>query len=286
MCHLSVVYHFWNKAKKISLLVAAALSLSTILLAQPIGQHPDNPNYFIYHGKPTVLITSGEHYGAVVNLDFDYDSYLEGLANLGLNHTRVFLGDYVETPGAFCIEKNTLAPASGRFISPWDRSNQAGFAAGGNKFNLDQWNPSYFSRLHSFMQKAEQLGIVVEAVLFFVGPGWNEMPLNPINNINGTTAIKAVDYMTLSNGNILTHQKRLATKLIDELNRYENLIVNVANEPWYNNQEHDGFSVPPRDETKEWIRTVSNWIVEQEQNLPNQHLLSVDYMNEGKAISK
>jgi hypothetical protein len=35
------------------------------LAAQPIALHPDNPRYFLWRGKPTVLITSAEHYGAV-----------------------------------------------------------------------------------------------------------------------------------------------------------------------------------------------------------------------------
>jgi len=39
---------------------------------QPIQLHPDNPHYFLWRGQPTVLITSGEHYGAVLNADFDY----------------------------------------------------------------------------------------------------------------------------------------------------------------------------------------------------------------------
>src|SRR5882724_2400237 len=39
--------------------------------------HPRNPHYFLFRGKPTVLITSGEHYGAVLNLDFNYVKYLD-----------------------------------------------------------------------------------------------------------------------------------------------------------------------------------------------------------------
>ena len=36
----------------------------------PISLHPDNPHYFLWRGKPTVLIGSGEHYGAVLNRPF------------------------------------------------------------------------------------------------------------------------------------------------------------------------------------------------------------------------
>jgi hypothetical protein len=31
----------------------------------PLALHPDNPRYFLFRGEPTVLVTSGEHYGAV-----------------------------------------------------------------------------------------------------------------------------------------------------------------------------------------------------------------------------
>ena len=39
---------------------------------KPLSLHPDNPHYFLFRGNPTILITSAEHYGAVLNRDFDY----------------------------------------------------------------------------------------------------------------------------------------------------------------------------------------------------------------------
>jgi hypothetical protein len=47
-----------------------------------------------FRGKPTALVTSGEHYGAVLNLDFDYAKYLDTLSADGLNLTRTFSGSY------------------------------------------------------------------------------------------------------------------------------------------------------------------------------------------------
>jgi hypothetical protein len=41
--------------------------LSPCVLAAPLRLHPDNPHYFEFRGEPTVLITAGEHYGAVMN---------------------------------------------------------------------------------------------------------------------------------------------------------------------------------------------------------------------------
>lgn len=253
--------------------------------AQPIWLHPENQHYFVYKGNPTVLVASSEHYGAVINPDFDFTKYLATLKSIGLNHTRIWLGDYVEVPGDFCIENNTSAPLPGKFLSPWKRSSVPGFGAGGNKFDLESWNPMFFSRLHAFMKEAEENNIIVECILFFVGPNWHLLPMNPDNNINNTTHINGQDYMTLKNGNILEYQKRFCVKMVNELNKYDNFFFNIANEPWFNNQEHNGFASPARDETKEWIREVSDWIVEEELKLPQKHLISVDYTNEGRKIS-
>jgi len=43
-------------------------SAQSSLAAEAIKLHPDNPHYFLFRGQSTVLITSGEHYGAVLNL--------------------------------------------------------------------------------------------------------------------------------------------------------------------------------------------------------------------------
>jgi hypothetical protein len=42
-----------------------------VLGAQPIRLHPDNPRWFEWRGRAVALVTSAEHYGAVLNLDFD-----------------------------------------------------------------------------------------------------------------------------------------------------------------------------------------------------------------------
>jgi hypothetical protein len=79
-------------------------------LGETFSLHPENPKYFLFRGKPTVLVTSGEHYGALLNGDFNFDKYLETLSKDGLNHTRVFMGSYREEAGNFNIQNNTLAP--------------------------------------------------------------------------------------------------------------------------------------------------------------------------------
>src|ERR1043166_4249193 len=160
--------------------------------SRPLALHPQNPHYFIFRRRPAVLITSGEHYGAVLNRDFDYVRYLETLRADGLNLTRTFTGAYVEPSGAFNIAENTLAPKPGRFICPWARSAQPGYANGGPKFDLHQWDEEYFARLKDFISQASRRGIVVELNLFcpfYDEAQWKISPQNAANNIDGIGAV-------------------------------------------------------------------------------------------------
>ncbi|MHC4582073.1 MAG: DUF6298 domain-containing protein, partial [Planctomycetota bacterium] len=154
----------------------------------PLRLHPDNPHYFQFRGEPAVLITSGEHYGAVINLDFEYVAYLEELARYGFNHTRLFTGTYREVPGSFGIAGNTLAPAPKRYAAPWGRSSTPGYFDGGNKFDLTRWDEAYFTRLKDFAGQAAKRGIVVEVTLFctmYSEELWKVSPMHAANNING-----------------------------------------------------------------------------------------------------
>src|SRR5579863_7784894 len=112
---------------KLAALALVLCTLSFSLAAQqasdPIRLDPKNPHYFLYNGKATVLITSGEHYGSVINPDFNYHKYLAALQSDGLNYTRLFPGSYVEVPGtSFGIQRNTIAPPGDRLLLPWVRS--------------------------------------------------------------------------------------------------------------------------------------------------------------------
>ena len=74
----------------------------------PVKKHPDNPHYFSYKGKPLVLVTTDQHYGAVMNLDFDYIPFLDRLHEYGMNLTRIYPGGYVEMHGQYMFRKGRL----------------------------------------------------------------------------------------------------------------------------------------------------------------------------------
>lgn len=206
--------------------------------SEPIALHPDNPHYFLWRGKPTVLITSGEHYGAVLNLDFDYAKYLDTLARDKLNLTRTFAGGaYVEPQGAFHIARNTLAPAPGRFLAPFARSEQAGFAGGGNRFDLSRWDEAYFTRLRDFVRYASKRRVVVEMNLFcpfYEEAQWLLSPFSTNNNINHLGRVARTNVYTLDrHGGLLAVQERMVRKIVEELCRFDNVYYEICNEPYF-----------------------------------------------------
>ena len=155
--------------------------------------HPENHRCFLFQGKPFKILTSAEHYGAVLNADFDFDIYLEEMRSTGQNATRVFTF-YRETaqsiPGVG--DRNTLAPTPEASVLPWERVPDKGKAADGlSKFDLNRWNPRYFERLKEYVEKCGRHGVVCEIVLFcnpYDEQKFDLFPCSPASNINGVGA--------------------------------------------------------------------------------------------------
>jgi len=275
------------------------LLFSVALVAQnynPISLHPENPHYFLFRGKPTILISSAEHYGAVVNLDFNYIKYLDELKSNGLNYTRIFSGAYIEASGAFGITKNTLAPANGKFICPWKRSNKQGYKNGGNKFNLDKWNKQYFVRLKNFVSEAGSRGVVVEMTFFsslYSEDGWKNSPLNGVNNVNKIDSIARKSIQTLDNGRLLKYQEAMVRKIVAELKDFDNVFYEIQNEPWADfgikvldlDRKEEGLS--PWQKIVEaanpaslaWQKYMVSVIVKEETKQKEKHLVAQNFTN-------
>lgn len=280
------------RSRRLAVLVGTAVL--TASAAGPIRLLPKNPHYFEFRGKAVALITSGEHYGAVINGAFDYRRYLDTLASDGLNFTRLFGGSYVEIPAqSFGIKRNDLAPEPGRFIAPWPRNSE-------NKFDLEKWNPEYFARYRDFLSEASKRGIVVEVTLFssyYQEAHWKASPFNPSNNVNGTPALAWKELHTLRNESVLAWQERYARKLVREANGFDNVIFEIQNEPWSDRPVvtsvvNPYLQAPARDRypnsidvpdelSMAWQARVAEWITSEEATLPNKHLVAQNYANFG-----
>lgn len=265
----------------------AAILLATALSAAPVKQHDANPHYYEWNGKPLVLLTSGEHYGAVLNGDFDYRKYLAALAKDGLNLTRIFTGVYREVPGDFGITRNTLAPTEQGYVSPY-----AKVAAG--KFDLTKWNAAYWSRLHSFVDEANRHGIVVEVTIFCVyyqDRMWELSPWHPNNNVNGMSAASRNDVLTLKHDAYVQVQEAFVRKIASELARHDNVIFEVCNEPYVTNVPAD-WQTHMAEVAKKALpnhlvgRNVANFTAKVPGNDPNVAFLNFHYARPPVAVAE
>jgi hypothetical protein len=251
---------------------------------KPLALHPDNPHYFLFRGKPAVLVGSTEHYGAVLNLDFDYVPYLDELAAHGLNQTRTFSGTYHEVFGSFGITENTLAPKPERYAAPWARSGQGGAGDGQNKWDLSRFDDEYFARLKDFVGQAARRGVVVEYVLFCThywdskankSPMWEVSPMNPKNTVTDLGGeFSHREALTLKLPKLLAIQEAFVKKAVTELNSFDNVYFEICNEPYF------------EDVSPEWQAHIAQVIADTEKGLPNRHLVAQNIANNQKKVEK
>jgi hypothetical protein len=199
--------------------LAFSLMIISCNAGRPIGKHPDNPHYFIFNGKPLILITSDQHYGAVINLDFDYIPFLDRLKEYGMNLTRIYPGGYIEMKDQY-TKGNPLGPAPDRYILPWKKSSEEGANPhlGKYKYDLDKWDSDYFKRLKDYVRQASVRNIIVE-IAFFNGmydDRWMAQPLYHTNNLQGVGTCEYMLYTTLADKKLAYFQMEYVKKIAKE----------------------------------------------------------------------
>ena len=244
----------------------SVIILVGMLDAEPIRLHPSNPHYFLFNNLPTVLITSAEHYGAVVNKDFNYVAYLEELKSYQLNYTRIYPGVLFEPMGKF-IEGNTLGPKPASLIVPWARSNKPGYLVCGNKFDLDRWDTAYFQRLRDFITEAGKRGIVVE-ICFFNSQYSDTWPLSPLyyeNNIQGVGKGDYLTAQTMKDRDLVQRMDQYVSKITQEVNPFDNVILEICDEP---------SLFTAHAEAGPWVSHFIEVIQAAERALPKKHMIA------------
>jgi hypothetical protein len=249
------------------LAILALACLAASLCAEPIRLHPDNPHYFLFDSRPTILITSAEHYGAVVNRDFDYIAYLETLKAYGLNYTRIYPGALFEPEDKF-VKGNTLGVQPQSLILPWARSGQPGYAQGGNLFDLDKWDEAYFERLRDFVDQAARRGVVVE-ICFFNAQYEDTWPISPLfqaNNVQHEGDRDFNDAQTLKHPDLVRREEDYVAEIVRRVNEFDNVILEICDEPILN-------GTPP-ELAGPWLRHFADLIQRTESTLPKKHLVA------------
>jgi hypothetical protein len=238
----------------------------------PIRVHPGNPKVFEFRGQPLVLVTATEHYGAVMNRPFRFERYLADAADKRMTLSRLFML-FRELQSAV-NPYSTCKPESPDYIAPFERTGPGRALDGEPKFDLDRPNTEFFVRLHQFLSLASEAGIIVEVVLLsntYAPTVWALNPLNAKNNINDLEEIEWPDYLSQRHPRLFERQVQHVRRIVTELNRYDNIIYEVCNEPGGN--APGGPANPDQAEVNDWLRALAGVIRETEANLPNRHLI-------------
>jgi len=244
--------------------------LSAAAAQEAVRVDPDNPRYLLFRGKPLVLVSASEHYGSVINRPFDFEKYLDDAAAHKITMTRTFLL-YRELQSA----RNPWSPCkpeSPDYIAPWVRKGPGRAMDGEPMYDLEEWNPEYFARLHKFLDAASKRGIVVELTVFSnaYSPGtWALNPLRAANNLQHVGDVEWEEYLTLKDKELVRRQTAYARKIIDETAGYDNVYYEICNEPGGGIAGH----ATPAD-VDAWQDEMGRVMREEMQRLGKPHLLS------------
>jgi hypothetical protein len=273
-------------------IAAFLLMLAAPGWAEPVKVWQTNPHYFFYKDKPLVLITSDHHYGAVIDRDFDFAKYLDFLSAQGMNLTRIYPGGMFEPPDKY-LAGNPLGPRPGRQILPWAKSGQTGANPAlaepcqpSYKFDLDNWNPEYFTRLKAFVETAHRKNIIVE-VAFFNGmyaDCWPLMAMYHGNNIQSIGQYEANDcglFTTMDSRNkaVVRYQKAYIAKIAAELNGYDNVIFDLCDEPSLVGRPDGSIITMPDGRVGPWIQAMKEAFLKAEEAQPKKHTLGQTVQN-------
>ncbi|HEY7211346.1 MAG TPA: DUF6298 domain-containing protein [Bryobacteraceae bacterium] len=247
------------------------LALASLLrAAEPLRLNPDNPRYFVFRGKPLFLLSATEHYGSVINRPFDFEKYLDDAARHKMSMTRTFLLfrelQSARNPSSPC------KPESPDYIAPFPRTGPGTALDGEPIYDLDQWNPEYFDRLHRFLDAASRRGIVVELTIFsntYAEQVWALNPFRAENNKQHVGKIEWPEYLSLKDPELVRRQEAYARKIIDETSSYDNVYYEICNEPGGGVKGH----IPPAD-VDAWQAQMGRVIRDELRRLNRPHLIS------------
>lgn len=266
-------------------------------VAGPLMVSKANPRYFTVasNADREAIYLTGSHIWnnfndgmgpgpdcAEIPEQFDYNAYLQFLKERGHNFIRLWRWEQFKSQAAGGGFHLCMTP------QPWARTGPGNAKDGKPKFNLDSFDPAFFSRLRERVIAAGNEGIYV-AVMFFDGwalhlsPAPDNVEGHPFfgaNNVNGVEITSIVDYQVLPlDTRVQAFQEAYIHKVIDTVHDLPNVLWEVANESSGGGSvdkefaEALGLGDPPEwGDSTEWQYWVINVVKQYEQQMGyNKH---------------
>lgn len=216
-----------------------------VIFSGPLIVSPDNPRYFTNDSGKAIYLTGSHTWNNFVDEDmvdppkpFDYLGYLIFLQS----HNHNFIRMWAWRPPRSRVGRSVIYSTP----QPWPRIGPGNALDGKLKFDLSQFNQSYFDRLRTRVIAARDRGIYVSDMLF-EGWGlasdkegnndfWTWHPFNINNNINGIDADTDGDskgyefYTQFVPSAVKDIQKAYIRKIVDTVNDLDNVLYEIVNE--------------------------------------------------------
>jgi hypothetical protein len=163
----------------------------------------------------------------------DFDAYLRFLTERGHNLIRLWRWEQFRSQAAGGNYHLNMSP------QPWARTGPGTAKDGKPRFDLEQFDEAFFTRLRQRVEKAGELGIYVDVLLF---DGWalhlspppdniEGHPFHAASNVNGVSAESINDLQVLPlDPQVEAIQRAFITKVVDTLHDLPNVLWEVSNE--------------------------------------------------------
>ena len=171
--------------------------------------HPTNPRYFTNDTGEAVYLTGSHTWDTIRDFGpktFDYTGYLDFLEEKNHNFSRLWTWDLPKFQSQYPgFNADEVTPF------PWQRTGAGTASDGRPKFDLSQFDQTYFDRLRSRVEEAGNRGVYTSVMLFegwhLSALPWGQHPFDSNNNVNG------IDGDANNDGNVLSAYSRPKTQL-------------------------------------------------------------------------
>jgi len=255
----------------------------------PLKVLESNPRWFT-DGSGRAVCLAGSHVwqslqdngllirGAVSNPPpvFDYDAYLGFLRQHNHNFFRLWRWEVTKWTDNYNDGNVKYCRPH-----PWLRTGPGAANDGAPKFDLTKFDPEYFERLRSRVEKARDSGIYISVMLFEgwalqFTDGWKNHPFHSANNINGIEADLNGDgigtefnLLNTTEGGLRIRelQEQYVRHVVDTVNDLDNVLYEICNES--------------HGQSTEWQHQMIRFVKEYEARKPKQHPVGMTFQYKG-----
>jgi len=251
-------------------------------IAGTLRVHSQNPRYFTDDTGRAIVLVGSHTWNNLVDMGpgdpppaFDFPAYLDFLEKYNHNFIRLWTWELLSWDTGNREPKPEVHRV---FPHPYRRTGPGTARDGKPRFDLTQFDETYFSRLRERVKLAQERGIYVSVMLFegwgtqFEPKAYENHPFHPDNNINGIKGDldgdgKAVEIHELKEPRILEIQKAYVKHVIDTINEFDNVLYEISNE------NHP--------ESTEWQYEMIRFIKEYEKQKGKQHPVGMTFQYRG-----